>query len=208
MADKLSEAEEIIDELKKILKDAELESKEVFRASALKNRIANSKYLSFASENTPYELKKTEGNSLNIGDNVYIKPFNAYGIVNEIKPNKKEVTVLIGDMKSVVKMKDVYNAKPQEIEKTVKVNRKTSYNPKTELNVMGMTALEAETELKYFIDQAVVNGLEEIKIIHGVGEGVLVKTVRNYLKRDKNVKEFRRGIYGEGENGVTIVKLK
>ena len=71
-----------------------------------------------------------------------------------------------------------------------------------------MTALEAETELKYFIDQAVVNGLEEIKIIHGVGEGVLVKTVRNYLKRDKNVKEFRRGIYGEGENGVTIVKLK
>lgn len=208
VADKLSEAEEIIEELKKILKDAELESKEVFRASALKNRIANSKYLSFETENTPYELKKTEENLLRVGDNVYIKPFNAYGIVNEIKPNKKEVTVLIGDMKSVVKMKDIYNAKPQETGKTVKVNRKMSFNPKTELNVMGMTALEAETELKYFIDQAVVNGLEEIKIIHGVGEGILVKTVRNYLKKDKNIKEFRRGIYGEGENGVTIVKLK
>ena len=53
--------------------------------------------------------------------------------------------------------------------------------------------------MKYFIDQAVVNGLEEIKIIHGVGEGILVKTVRNYLKKDKNIKGFRRGIYGEGD---------
>ena len=59
-----------------------------------------------------------------------------------------------------------------------------------------------------FIDQAVMNGLEEIKIIHGVGQGVLIKTVRDYLKTDKNVLEFRRGKYGEGENGVTIVKLK
>ena len=53
-----------------------------------------------------------------------------------------------------------------------------------------------------------MNGLEEIKIIHGVGQGVLIKTVREYLKTDKNVLEFRRGKYGEGENGVTIIKLK
>ena len=68
--------------------------------------------------------------------------------------------------------------------------------------------MEALDELKAFIDQAVVNGLEEIKVIHGIGSGVLLKAVREYLKRDKNVKEYRRGIYGEGENGVTIIKLK
>ena len=58
------------------------------------------------------------------------------------------------------------------------------------------------------MDQAIVNNLTEIKIIHGVGEGVLLKTVRDYLKKDSNVKEYRRGRYGEGENGVTIVTLK
>ena len=49
---------------------------------------------------------------------------------------------------------------------------------------------------------------EEIKVIHGVGEGILLKEIRSYLKTDKNVLEYRRGKYGEGENGVTIIKLK
>ena len=74
--------------------------------------------------------------------------------------------------------------------------------------MVGKTSLEAIEELTFFIDQAVVHGLEEIKVIHGVGEGVLLKTIREYLKKDKNVLEFRRGKYGEGENGVTIIKLK
>ena len=47
--------------------------------------------------------------------------------------------------------------------------------------------------------------LEEVKIIHGVGEGILLKSIRNYLKGNKNVIEFRRGKYGEGENGVTKI---
>ena len=69
-------------------------------------------------------------------------------------------------------------------------------------------AEQAEDAVKNFIDLAVLNGLEEIKIIHGVGQGILLKTIRKYLSDDKNVLEFRRGKYGEGENGVTIVKLK
>ena len=80
--------------------------------------------------------------------------------------------------------------------------------PKTELNVIGKTSLEALDEVKTFIDQAIVNGLEEIKIIHGIGTGVLLKSIREYLKKDKNVKDFRRGVYGEGENGITVVHLK
>ena len=62
--------------------------------------------------------------------------------------------------------------------------------------------------VKSFIDKAIVNGLEEVKIIHGVGEGILLKHIREFLKKDKKVLEYRRGKYGEGENGVTIVKLK
>ena len=74
--------------------------------------------------------------------------------------------------------------------------------------MIGKDSIEALDEVKNFIDKSVVNGLEEIKIIHGVGEGILLKSIRNYLKTDKNVSEFRRGNYGEGENGVTIIKLK
>jgi DNA mismatch repair protein MutS2 len=53
-----------------------------------------------------------------------------------------------------------------------------------------------------------MNNLSEVKIIHGVGEGILLKEIRSFLKSEKSVAEFRRGKYGEGENGVTIVKLK
>ena len=80
--------------------------------------------------------------------------------------------------------------------------------PKLEINVIGKTELEALTEVEAFVDQAIMHNLEEIKIIHGVGQGILLKSIRNYLKTNKNVLEYRRGKYGEGENGVTIVKLK
>lgn len=210
VAEKLSEAEEIIDELKGILRAAGLESKEVIRASALKNRLKNSKYLSAENEDEPLELVKADLKNTNAGDRVYVKSLGSYAKIVKIKNEKGEAEVLIGDIKTVVKLKDLFNnEKDAETTETVKINRPSAMgNPKAELNVVGKTSLEALTELENFIDQAVRFNLEEIKIIHGVGEGILLKAVRNYLKTDKNVKEFRRGRYGEGENGVTIVTLK
>ena len=210
VADKLVEAEEIVSELKKILKTAELESREVFRASELKNRLENSKYLNYDSQNAPVELKKVRLNDMKAGKKVYVKSLGAYAKIVSVKPDKGEAEVLIGDIKSKVKISDLFNSEDDCLNETpIKVfNRARSGAPQTELNVIGKTSLEALDELKAFIDQAVVNGLEEIKVIHGVGSGVLLKAVREYLKHDKNVKEYRRGIYGEGENGVTIIKLK
>ena len=210
VADKLSEAEEIIFELKKILKTAGLESSEIFRASELKNRLENSKYLSYENQNAPLELKKAKLGELKEGKKVYVKSLDAYAKIVSVKKDKSEAEILIGDIKSKVKLSDLYNSEDEILNETpIKVsNRARSATPKIELNIIGKTSLEALEELKFFLDQAVVNGLEEIKIIHGVGSGVLLKAVREYLKHDKNVKEFRRGIYGEGENGVTIVKLK
>ncbi len=77
-----------------------------------------------------------------------------------------------------------------------------------EINVVGKNTLEAIDDVKNFIDKAVMYNFEEIKIIHGVGKGILLKAVREYLKTDRNVESFRRGKLGEGENGVTIVTLK
>lgn len=210
VADKLADAEEIIAELKSILKKVGLESKEVFRASELKNRLENSRYLDSDVDDSPIELIQATDNQLVVGNKVYVKSLGAYAKLLAVRNKKKEAEILLGNIKTVVKLSDLYNSEPEkEPKKNIKIYKKTaSVQPKTEINVVGMTELEALTEVEYFIDQAIVNNLEEIKVIHGVGQGVLLKSIRNYLKTNKNVLEFRRGKFGEGENGVTIIKLK
>ncbi len=209
VADKLVEAEEIIDELKSILKTADLESKQIFKAGELRNRLRNSRYLQ-ADIDQPFELKKATKEELKIGNRVYVKSLGAYAKLLNLKKNGKEAEVLLGDIKTVVKTQELFNSeKVAQEEKVTLVKREFSFEaPKMEINVVGKDSIEALQDVKAFIDQAVVNGLAEIKIIHGVGEGVLLKTIREYLKKDRHIEEFRRGKYGEGENGVTIVKLK
>ncbi len=213
VADKLSEAEEIIDELKSILKKAGLESREAIRAAELKNRLKNSRYLTADNDAAPIELIKPKTTELKVGSKVYIKSLGAYGKLLSVKENKNEAEVLIGDIRSKVKISDIYNQEAEKPAKQpnnkVKVAKAAAYGTaETRLNVIGKTSLEAVDEVKRFVDSAVVNNIEEITVIHGVGEGILLKSIRDYLKTDKNVKEFRRGRYGEGENGVTIIRLK
>lgn len=59
-----------------------------------------------------------------------------------------------------------------------------------------------------FLSAAVMGRLETVTIIHGKGTGALRKAVHAILRRNKAVKEFRLGVYGEGESGVTVVTLK
>ena len=77
-----------------------------------------------------------------------------------------------------------------------------------ELDIRGMETLEAESVLDNYIDAAVMAHLETVTIIHGKGTGALRKAVHASLKRNKAVKRFRLGNYGEGESGVTVVELK
>ena len=77
-----------------------------------------------------------------------------------------------------------------------------------ELDIRGMETLEAENVVNNFIDAAVMGKLETVTIIHGKGTGALRKKVHEILKRNKAVKDFRLGVYGEGENGVTVVTLR
>ncbi len=211
VADKLSEAEEIIDELKSILKRAELETRDVFKANELKNRLKNSRYFDVNETLLPYELKKPNPSQIKVGAKVYVKSLDAYAKISALKKNNSEAEIMIGGIKSVVKITDLFNVLEEKEEKknVVRIKREFSTStPLLEINVVGKTSLEALTEVECFIDSAVVNNLSEVKIIHGVGEGVLLKAIREYLKNNKNVKEFRRGKYGEGENGVTIVTMR
>lgn len=77
-----------------------------------------------------------------------------------------------------------------------------------ELDIRGMETIEAESVVDNFISGAVMGHLETVIIIHGKGTGALRKAVHAILKRNKAVKDFRLGVYGEGEDGVTVVTLK
>ncbi|MGN8889310.1 endonuclease MutS2 [Dysosmobacter sp. HCP28S3_G4] len=78
----------------------------------------------------------------------------------------------------------------------------------SELDIRGMETIEAETVVENFLSVAVMGRLETVTIIHGKGTGALRKAVHDILRRNKSVKSFRLGVYGEGESGVTVVTLK
>ena len=77
-----------------------------------------------------------------------------------------------------------------------------------ELDIRGLETLEAEGVVENFLSAAVMGRLETVTIIHGKGTGALRKAVHDILRRNRAVKSFRLGVYGEGESGVTVVTLK
>ena len=76
-----------------------------------------------------------------------------------------------------------------------------------EIDLRGMDAVEAICTLELYLDSAMRGGLKQVRIIHGKGTGVLRSAVQQELRRNKFVKKFRLGVYGEGEDGVTIAEF-
>ncbi len=77
-----------------------------------------------------------------------------------------------------------------------------------ELNLIGMTTDEAQPELEKYLDDAYLAGLNTVRIVHGRGTGALKDMVHRQLKTIKYVKEYRLGVHGEGDTGVTVVTFK
>lgn len=145
------------------------------------------------------------------GDRIVIKGIGE-GEVLEFKNNN--VFVKSGLLKTRVKLSDIMildkpKKKPVKIQHNVyRTSSRADADVKTEIDMRGETVDEALSELGLFIDRCVLNNIEEIRIIHGKGTGALRSAVTDYLKTHPNVSEYRLGRYGEGENGVTIAKLK
>ena len=76
-----------------------------------------------------------------------------------------------------------------------------------EVDLRGMDAVEAICVLDNYLDGAMRANLSSVRIIHGKGTGVLRKAVQDALKKNKHVKKYRLGVYGEGEDGVTIAEF-
>ncbi|MBR3844178.1 MAG: Smr/MutS family protein, partial [Clostridia bacterium] len=151
---------------------------------------------------------------LKAGDNVLIADIDKKGVVLTPTDASGYVYVQAGIVKTKVaegNLRLLENEKPQipKVEKrTIGIESRGLRKVSTELDLRGKAADEGLVEVDQFIDQAVLTGIETVTIIHGKGTGVLRQAVRQHLKTHRSVASFRRGQYGEGEDGVTVVTLK
>ena len=121
-----------------------------------------------------------------------------------------DLSVLIDEKPAQTNGKKVSKWQRTKQAERVQVSKSLSEKPAPtlEIQLLGYTVYEAIPEVEAFIDAAVIANLEEVRIVHGTGTGKLRAGIHEFLRTHKNVAEFRLGRYGEGETGVTIVKIK
>lgn len=209
IAEKCERAEEILSEIEEIFKKEELTQSSLIKVRTLKNKIENINFDEEEQKNAVNDFKEATRETLKIGMRVFIKPMQSKGEVLTLSDKKNEVEVLCGNMHLHCKLTDLLIIGEEIKKEKVKVIRSLEYeHPILEINVLGLTIPEAIYEVDNFIDKGVTANLEEIKVIHGVGTGRLKNAIAEHLKKHKSVASFRLGKYGEGEAGVTIIKLK
>ena len=143
------------------------------------------------------------------GETVRILSLDQKATVLSPADAKGDVQVQAGIMKLTVKLKDLRLIQDTAPTKGVgKVQLDTQRQGGLELDVRGKLVDEAILEVDRYIDNCLMSGLDQVSITHGKGTGALRAGIQDYLKRDKRVKSYRMGAYGEGDAGVTVVTLK
>ena len=161
----------------------------------------------------PQEPVYTPSRPIEVGDLVELPGVKVAASVLAVN-NDGTLLLQAGKMKMTVKVQQVRLPEGQPKKKpaapasggSAKLNLQS--RAASELDIRGYETLEAESVVENYIDSAVMAKLGTVTIIHGKGTGALRKAVHEMLKRNKAVKSFRLGRYGEGEAGVTVVELK
>ncbi|MEG1612745.1 MAG: endonuclease MutS2 [Clostridia bacterium] len=205
----VDEANDILDEMKDLLKQSDMES--LFEARRLKKKLENMS----ANYSEPDDIGKMDNSliyddtAIVPGDEIYIKSLDKVGKVLFVG-KKDEYEVALGSVKTQIKAIDckkivTINKKPPQfnVSKTF-----SNASAKSELNLIGKNVDEALYELDEYLYNSVSGNLSEVRIVHGKGTGILRQAVQKFLAKHSTVLEFRDGLYGEGDRGVTIVKLK
>lgn len=210
ISERTERAEEILAEIEEIFKNKNLSERELIRARTLKNKLKDSAFDEESEKNKVTAYQPANADNIKAGVYVFIKPMETRGQIISFNRSKSEAEVLCGSIKMHLKLKDLQViGEEAHIEPKVKVVKTIPREqPVLEINILGLTVGEALYEVDNFIDRAVTDNLAEVKIIHGVGTGKLKSAIWDHLKRHKNVESYRLGKYGEGETGVTFVKLK
>ena len=221
--ERTADAEEILGEIEQIFAQEHISEADLIKARTLKNKLADKAYESEEDGLNLTQYLPVEPDKLKVGDKVFAKNIGQEGVVQNVRANKGEAEILCGNIRLRSKISElslVLKSKPNTAKKPKwqvkkegeKVQVKRTLNakraPALELNVIGMPVHEALPEVEAFLDAAVLSNLEEVRIIHGMGTGKLRAGIHEFLRTQRNVAEYRLGKYGEGDTGVTIVKIK
>jgi len=160
--------------------------------------------------------KQHKASDFRLGESVKVHSLNLTGTVSSLPDAKGNLFVQMGILRSQVHMSDLeiieepMTATERQRQRTstgkMKMGKSMTVSP--EINLLGKTVDEALAELDKYLDDAYLAHLSPVRIVHGKGTGALRAGVHNYLKRQKHVKSYRLGAFGEGDAGVTIVEFK
>ncbi len=216
-----AESNELLDELDKLRKEKD---KKDFsqNVSGMKSKAKQSFNKMYDSAN-PVDKRNPNADyvlprKLRRGDTVYVVDLQRKGIISGDPDGSDFVYVQMGVMKTKMSISRLRLEEPEKVtyaNKPVKPQRKMNKigvtaerRGKMELDIRGCACDDGVYQLDAFIDQAVMSNISTITIIHGKGTGLLRQAVHRRLKSHPSVKTFRLGLFGEGEDGVTIAELK
>ena len=162
--------------------------------------------------NQPVRQPQKPSREIIVGDTVELYKLGAKG--NVIGINKDStLQIQAGIMKFTAKIEDLilieqknaYHAKPKRPAHSGREMKMEAVV--SEIDLRGMDSVEAITVLERYLDEAMRSNTPQVRIIHGKGTGTLRAAVQQSLRKNKFVKKFRLGLYGEGEDGVTIAEF-
>ena len=202
-----------LDQMKKKQKEGQDWQNVNQQRSALRQRI-NQADEKFHTRSLPQE-EETPTRPAQVGDTVELKRMGTRAQVLQVNKDGS-LQLQAGILKISAKQSEVrvvdapkHNAQKQMRRMVRRVqSQMRASGARPELDIRGMTGDEGVAMVDRFLDDAVMAHLTTVTIIHGKGTGALRNAVHDILRRNKNVKSFRLGVYGEGENGVTVVTMK
>lgn len=199
-----------LDDMRKKMNEDEDAQRENEARSQLRRRLNEKRDELRETPQEPAE-DKTSARPVKPGDVVKIKSMGVKATVVSVSPDRT-LSLRAGIMNVTAAEDEVYlleGEKPAELKSMAKGRAQlhTMAVP-SEIDLRGMDSMEAVMATERYIDSAVMGKLETVTVIHGKGTGALRKAVQDMLKKNKSVKSFRLGTFGEGEAGVTIVELK
>lgn len=160
--------------------------------------------------------KQHKASDFRLGESVKVLSMNLTGTVSSLPDSKGNLFVQMGILRSQVHMSDLeiieepmtITAKQMRRTSSGKMKMSKSLSVSPEINLLGKTVDEAIAELDKYLDDAYLAHVSPVRIVHGKGTGALRQGIHQYLKRQKHVKSYRLGAFGEGDAGVTIVEFK
>ena len=197
------------------MKEISESSSELKELNNMRNSLNNSIKNISLSGNDELNVTPLDESEIVVGAKVFVSTLGQNGIVLSKISKSKEVQVQIGLIKTNVSIK--FLEKPKNLKDDLTSKPASSYSTRnasktktanSEINVIGLTVDEAIPLVDKFLDDCFLAKLQTARIVHGKGTGKLRQGIHSFLKKNKRVKSYRIGTYGEGEMGVTIVEMK